>query len=64
LIGDSERLDCNRIGKGIVINVLRPFISRHNVVNMVDTLLVFLDTTDPEISNCLDDWSSFFFEPF
>lgn len=64
LIGDSEGLNGDRIGKSVVINVFSPLISGDNVVDMVCAILVFFNSAFPELSYTLDDWSSLLLEPF
>ena len=54
-VGNSQSLYGYGIGKGIIVNILCPFISSHNIVDMVHPVITLLHSADPKISNLSND---------
>ena len=56
LIGNPQRLHRNPIRKRIIIHILGPLIRRHNIINMILTLLILLHPTFPKLRSPLNNF--------
>lgn len=59
LVCYSQWLYRNGVGKCIIVDILCPLICSHHVINVICSVLVYLDSTLPKLGCSLDDLFSF-----